>query len=144
MDEETKRRWEVWLGIVGPLLTVAGILIGVWQFNVGEARKAAYEHASKLWLLRLETYTSVAKLAGKIATASDDQSFSKAVDEFMSAYWGDMILVEDRNVEEAMLNFRIEVEDFRYGRSGQDRLKIRADTLMKAFKVSISQQAPQE
>lgn len=142
MDEAVKRRWEVWLGIVGPILTVSGILVGVWQFNVGEARKAAYEHASKLWLQRVETYTSVAKLAGKIAVHSDDQSFSKAVDEFMSAYWGDMILVEDSNVEKAMIDFRKEVEDFCQGRSNQDRLKIRADTLMKAFKDSVSQQVP--
>jgi hypothetical protein len=142
MDESTKRSWDVWLGIVAPILTVAGILIGVWQFNVGEARKAEYEHASKLWLQRVDTYTSVAKLAGKIASAPDEASFKHAVDDFMSNYWGDMILVEDPPVEKAMVDFRIEVQDYLQQRSSQDRLKIRADALMNAFKASISEQAP--
>jgi hypothetical protein len=142
VDEAAKRSWDVWLGILAPLLTVAGILIGVWQFNVGESRKAEYEHASKLWLQRVDTYTSVAKLAGRIASAPDDTSFKQAVNDFMSAYWGDMILVEDTAVEQAMIDFRIEVQDYLQQRSSADRLKIRADALMNSFRKSISEQAP--
>jgi len=144
MEDSTKRSWDVGLGIVGPILTVAGILIGVWQFNVGESRKAAYEHATKLWQQRVDTYSAVAKLAGKIAAPPDDKTFQQSVNEFMSAYWGDMILVEDANVEKAMIDFRTEVADFQQGRSSSDRLKIRADVLMNAFKTSVSQQAPQQ
>jgi hypothetical protein len=67
MDEAGKRQWDVWLGIVAPILTVAGILVGVWQFNRGEnnrvklenelvIKKDTVEFQRKLWLNRLETY----------------------------------------------------------------------------------------
>lgn len=144
MDEPSKRSWDVLLGAVAPIITVVGILIGVWQFNVGEERKAAYEHASKLWLQRVDTYTAVAKLVGKIAAPPDDATLKQAVSDFMSSYWSDMILVEDKAVERAMVDFRIEVDDFIRGRSTADRLKIRADVLMEAFKTSITEHAPQQ
>ncbi len=138
MEEARKRSWDVGLGIIGPLITVAGILVGVWQFNVGEAKKAEYEHASQIWLKRLETYTSVAKVAGVIAAPPDDNVFKAAIAQFMSAYWSEMILVEDESVEQAMIAFRLEIGDFQNGRSSQERLKVRADTLMKSFRVSLS------
>lgn len=142
MDETAKRRWDVWLGIVGPIITVAGVLVGVWQYIDGEERKAAYEHASRLWTKRLETYSEVAKQAGRIAAPSSPESAKAAFDEFMSLYWGEMILIEDPEVEGAMKDFRAEVEDYHKGRSNADRLKIRADALMKALKTSITARAP--
>ncbi len=70
MDEEAKRKWDVSLGIVVPILTVAGLLVGVWQFNRGEENKTRLEYElldrkdkidfqRKLWLERLSTYTQI-------------------------------------------------------------------------------------
>lgn len=142
MEEPTKRNWDVGLGIIGPLITVTGIIVGVWQFNVGEAQKAKYEHATQLWMKRLETYTAVAKLAGNIAAPADDAAFTAAVAQFMAAYWSEMILVEDPAVEQAMIAFRVQIEDFQNGRSTRDQLKVRADVLMKAFKASLAAGEP--
>ena len=44
MDEERKRLWDVWLGILGPILTVVGLLVGVWQFNRGEHNRVILEN----------------------------------------------------------------------------------------------------
>ena len=81
MDESTKRVWDVWLGFIAPILTVVGILIGIWQFNSGEENKARLEHElvtqkdnidfhRKLWLEQVSTYRSIAELAGKIVKHS--------------------------------------------------------------------------
>lgn len=53
-----------------------------------------------------------------------------------------MILVEDPAVEQAMIAFRVQIEDFQNGRSTRDQLKVRADVLMKAFKASLAAGEP--
>ncbi|MBB4189286.1 hypothetical protein GGE07_005968 [Sinorhizobium terangae] len=143
MDDRQKWYWDLGFKIVGPLLTVAGILVGVWQFNIGEERKAIYEHASALWLKRLDTYSDVAKLAGSIAAAPGGQPAQSDINAFLAAYWGDMILVEDTEVERTMIAFRTEIEDFKRGRSNTDRLKQRADHLMKSLRQSLEAREPQ-
>jgi hypothetical protein len=90
MKEEDKRLWDVIVGIAGPLLTVAGILVGVWQFNVGEENRRVLEHDSavqkdeiefrrKLWLERLNAYRSIAELAGEVVVHADDSQFQEAL-----------------------------------------------------------------
>jgi hypothetical protein len=84
MDEESKRRWDVALGIIAPILTVIGLLVGVWQFNKGEENKTRLEYQllaqkdkldfeRKLWLERLGTYKSIAEQPGKIATTDETE-----------------------------------------------------------------------
>jgi len=79
MDEARKRKWDITLGMFGPVLTVAGILVGVWQFNAGERnrtnlgipvdreKKDLTEFRRKLGWNALSSYKSVAGLAGEIA-----------------------------------------------------------------------------
>jgi hypothetical protein len=149
MEEATKRNWDIGLGIMAPLLTIAGILVGVWQFNRGEEnrtrleyqlldRKDKIEFQRKLWLERLETYKSIANLAGRIATVGkQDKEFQNDVHNFDVAYWGLMILVEDPAVEKTMIDFHDEIVDYQAGRSNGDRLKSRADELVTACRKSV-------
>ncbi|SRR5258706_5079064 len=149
MDEESKRNWDVGLGIVAPILTVAGILVGVWQFNRGEEnrtnleyqlleRKDKVEFERKLWLERLSTYKSIAEQAGQIAaTDKKDKRFKKIVQNFDVAYWGMMIFVEDPDVEKAMIDFHVELMDYQKGQSDGDKVKLRADELVKACRKSV-------
>jgi hypothetical protein len=148
MDEEPKRNWDVGLGIVAPILTIVGILVGVWQFNRGEEnrtkleyqlleRKDKIEFQRKLWLERLSTYKSIAEQAGKIATADKkDKRFKQFVQNFDAAYWGMMIFVEDPDVEKAMIDFHLELVDYQKGLSDGDKVKLRADELVKACRKS--------
>jgi hypothetical protein len=153
MDEERKRDWDIRLGIAGPLLTVSGILVGVWQFNAGERNKVELQYElvkqqddvefrRKLWLERLNAYRSVAELAGKIAANADDPKFKDYIRDFTAAYWGTMIFVEDDAVETAMKEFYFEVLDYQNGWSDLARLKIRADLLIKACRRSAEQREP--
>jgi hypothetical protein len=148
ITEARKRRWDVGIGVASSLITVIGILVGVWQFNRGEENKArlesdllkardTLEYKRKLWLERLATYQSVADVAGKIAACSPkDKKLGNLIDTFMAQYWGAMILVEDKDVENAMILFHDEIIDYRAGRSTPDRIKIRANDLGKALRRS--------
>src|SRR6516162_1371483 len=104
MDEERKRYWDVCLGIMSPIVAVAGLLAGVWQFNRGEQnrvklenqlliQKDTIEFRRKLWLEKLDTYRSLVTLAGKITAAvSETAGPSKELDTLERAltavYWG--------------------------------------------------------
>lgn len=149
MDEESKRGWDVGLGIVAPILTVIGLLLGVWQFNKGEENKTRLEYSllaekdkiefqRKLWLERLSTYKSIAEQAGKIATTDkSDKAFKGLVQSFDASYWGMMIFVEDPDVERAMIDFHDEIVDYQKGQSNEDRIKLRANELVKACRKSV-------
>jgi hypothetical protein len=144
MDEESKRRWDVALGIIAPILTVIGLLVGVWQFNKGEENKTRLEYQllaqkdkldfeRKLWLERLGTYKSIAEQAGNIATTDEtDKTFKGLVQAYDASYWGMMIFVEDSDVEKAMIDFHVEVVDY-----DGDKLKLRANELVKACRKSV-------
>lgn len=164
MDENKKRNWDVWLAGLSPIITVAGILVGVWQFNAGErnrvvlenellAKKDEIEFHRKLWLEKLDTYRSIVTLAGKIAATAnaepfDRKSFDALFSQLTAAYWGQSIFVEDRDVADAMADFYHAADSYRSGwsGSGQSRddkpLKIKANRLAEACKVSISLDAP--
>jgi hypothetical protein len=149
MTEERKRIWDVRLGVAGPIVTVAGLLLGVWQFNRGEenktrleyemlAKKDDLEFRRKLWLDRVSTYRTVSELAGNIAAHErKDAKFDGLAESFSGAYWGLMILVEDKDVEQAMIQFYDEIRDYRIGRSDADRIKKRADQLIQTCRKSI-------
>lgn len=149
MDEESKRKWDVGLGILAPILTIAALLVGVWQFNQGEENRTKLEYQllekkdkidfqRKLWLERLSTYKSIAEQAGKIATTDkQDKHFKEYVQSFDASYWGLMVLVEDANVEQAMIDFHLEIVDYEAGRRDANQVKQRADALVKACRKSV-------
>jgi len=150
MDEESKRGWDVRLGLIAPILTVIGLLVGVWQFNRGEENRTRLEYQllekkykidfqRKLWLERLSTYKSIAEQAGKIATTDKrDKKFKEFVQAFDASYWGMMIFVEDPAVEQAMIDFHVEIVDYQKGESDGNKLKLRANELVKACRKSVA------
>jgi hypothetical protein len=149
MDEERKRTWDIALGLVAPVLTVVGLLVGVWQFNRGEENKTklqyelikkqdTVEFQRKLWLERLSTYKAIAEQAGKIAsTEKTDKRFKEYARDFDTSYWGLMIFVEDASVEKAMMDFHVDLADYQLGRSDGDLVKRRAADLVTACSQSV-------
>jgi hypothetical protein len=149
MDEERKRTWDIALGLVAPVLTVVGLLVGVWQFNRGEENKTklqyelikkqdTVEFQRKLWLERLSTYKAIAEQAGKIAsTEKTDKRFKEYARDFDTSYWGLMIFVEDASVEKAMMDFHVDLADYQLGRSDGDQVKRRAAELVTACRKSV-------
>ena len=92
-----------------------------------------------LWLERLVVYRQVAATVGAFLAELDDSVQKRTVNEFLAAYWGPMLLVEDEAVRQAMIRLHGELRDFQRARSSPERLKQRADTLVQAFKTSLKE-----
>lgn len=166
MDEARKRYWDVALGVAAPVLTVLGLLVGVWQFSAGErnkvrleselqSRKDVIEFQRKLWLEKLDAYKVIVVLAGKIAAAvdqpKDDISQTTAgkatIDglwrELTGAYWGQKLFLEDDDVARSLREFYDTVRDFRDSWANADKVKVKADGLAEACQKAIRRSAPQ-
>ena len=143
MDENKKRLLDIILSVIAPTITIVGILIGVWQFTYEQknkvrleysllARKKAVEFRRQLWLEQLKEYRQLSKLIGEIITYSgDEKKLNELFNKFLSIYWGMTIFVEDEIVEQAMVDFYLELNDYRNGWSNEKRIKIRAFNLVK-------------
>ncbi len=157
MNEETYRRWDITAKFIAPILTVAGILVGVWQFSTEQSAQLQRQRDQiatgdkldfkrRIWEKQLAVYSRLSNVVGKIASArykNNKEKFGKDIDEFYGIYWGDMVYVKDDRVEQAMIDFRLEIEDFLKGEnselnseSPEDRLKIKAKALIDACRAS--------
>ncbi|MGU3387834.1 hypothetical protein ACLBYG_25255 [Methylobacterium sp. D53M] len=166
MDEARKRYWDVALGVAAPVLTVLGLLTGVWQFSAGErnkvrleselqSRKDIIEFQRKLWLEKLEAYKAIVALAGKIAAAADQPKEGSgqaaagkpAIDglwrDLTGAYWGQKLLLEDDDVAKGLRDFYDTVRDFRDNWADTNKVKMKADALAEACRGAIRRSAPQ-
>jgi hypothetical protein len=158
MDEAKKRKWDVYLGVIAPILTVAAILVGVWQFNRGEenrvllennlvVKKDAVEFQRKLWLNRLETYRTMINLAGNIVAAAEDKktsdtTFDQLWRDLTAIYWSQSIFVEDADVGQRLRDFYTTVRDLRDGWVDADKVKLKATALVSACRESVTRDAP--
>jgi hypothetical protein len=134
-----KTDWlEVALKVVTPLLTVAGLFIGVWQFNRQQGFNDSQEFKRKIWERRLDAYTEIGNLTASLVTSTGDTArFDSLTHRFEQLYWGRMPLIEDQTVEEAMRKFNAELYDFKNRDSDLNRLKGRGYELMKACQQSL-------
>ena len=158
MDEARKRLWDVWIGILGPVITVTAILVGIWQFNQGEHNRVVLENElivkkdqvafqRKLWLNRLDTYRALITLAGKIAAQTaekgpKDPALDSLWQELTAMYWSQSIFVENDNVAERLKDFYATVRDFREGWANSKAVKIKIDALVQVCRQSIEGTAP--
>ena len=62
--------------------------------------------------------------------------------QFTTLYWGVMILVQDKEVEQAMIDFAVEVRDYQNGWSSSEKLKFKANTLIQACRQSAAKGSP--
>jgi predicted negative regulator of RcsB-dependent stress response len=94
------------------LLSILGAVIafawGAYQYIENEKKQASSRRveATKPFLERqLKLYTEATQAAATIATSSDASERAGSTKRFWSLYWGELALVEDRNVEAAMVAF---------------------------------------
>lgn len=93
---------------VTPLLAIATFAWGIYQYSnnqkgLSETRRI---EATKPFLDRqLALYTAATQAAATIATSSSAPDIESAMARFWSLYWGELALVEDREVEGRMKAF---------------------------------------
>jgi hypothetical protein len=113
----TRLTFDHWLKILGLFGALASFVWGVYQWRVKsdqELAQARFEadrvaasrkiEATKPFLERqLKLYTEVSQVAATLSTSSDTAERGRANKRFWELYWGELALVENREVEVAMV-----------------------------------------
>lgn len=132
------------IGALGALLSFAW---GVWvwrdQSNTrlqqarAESESAAESRrveATKPFLERqLKLYTEASLVAALIATSNDAAQVAKSTERFWQLYWGELALVENREVEAAMVQYGNALDN----PSDRATLRQRSLDLAKACRLSL-------
>lgn len=109
--------FDEWFKLVGVFGAIASFLWGVWVWKDKsnndltqqclEAQRLAESRrieATKPFLERqLKLYTEASQVAALIATSSDERQIQQALGRFWQLYWGELALVENTEVEAAMV-----------------------------------------
>jgi hypothetical protein len=105
---------EVWL----KLLTAAGgfATIGwaLYQFNANQramAETRRIEATQPVLDRQLELYTAATQAAATLATSDDPARLTEANARFWTLHWGELALVEDADVEAAIVDFGAKLTD---------------------------------
>ena len=108
------------LKLVGALGALLSFAWGVWVWRDQSIRQLRQQQSENLRLAesrrieatkpflerQLKLYTEATQVAGVLATSSDANAIAKATERFWQLYWGELALVENREVEGAMVAFR--------------------------------------
>ncbi|MFT7772054.1 hypothetical protein [Roseateles sp.] len=99
---------DLWLRLLSVLGAVCVFGWGVYQFVMTQRAQMETRRieATKPFLERqLKLYTEATQAAATLATSKVDSELELAGKKFWSLYWGELALVEDRQVEAAMVQF---------------------------------------
>jgi len=92
------------LGLVGAVGSfIWGVI--VWRAAQKERQASATRDATKPFLEKqLLFYSEATAVASRIATLSDGVDRKKNIQRFWELYWGELAMVESKDVESAMVN----------------------------------------
>ncbi len=119
MDDNTHNKWDIVFKWIGLLTAIAA---GVWTYykfrddravdlahqqeTVNRDEKARKNELNSFIFQRQSgLYFDAARSAATIATSKDAKRLKEARDRFEELYWGELVVVEDRRVELAMISF---------------------------------------
>lgn len=111
--------FEQWLKLLGLIGAIASFVWGVYQWRAKSERELAQDKAEadriaatrKLEATRpflerqLKLYPEASQVAAVLATSTDPSERSAASRRFWQLYWGELALVENQDVEAAMVAF---------------------------------------
>ncbi|MDQ3012110.1 MAG: hypothetical protein M3X11_15555 [Acidobacteriota bacterium] len=131
--ELQNKKWELFFKWIGLLTVVFGIAWPVFQYTKTlqqaeadrqgraekdteqreKAIKTARREAQRPFLeLQLKLYVEAVTVAGRLATLENGAEREAARKRFYQLYWGELSVVEDREVEIAMVRFNQALEAF--------------------------------
>ena len=103
MEDKTYNTWDVIVKVLGFLATAVSIYLGIYQFGKQEKDAANLELKKNFWTSQNQVYSDICKNAGAmVANLGDTKAFSTEKVKFLSAYYGQMVLVEDPKVDSNM------------------------------------------
>lgn len=123
-----------WIPIMTALIAVAGFLGGIVQNNATREK----EFKKVFWEKQLQNYMDASGLAAKMVTTSKDDEKDAAYRQFQEIYQGQMVLVEDVEVKDAMKHFIEVFIDYRHDPGLQDDAQTAARILARTCRESLS------
>lgn len=122
---QRRKRAERWLGYVGGLATVIAVSIGIFtsvaSFNDAKRKEAVARDQEALARqkeaearqaeamrpfveMRRQRYVEILQVVGTLAAQEQDpEKLQKAKRRFWELYWAELTLVEDKDIEKAMM-----------------------------------------
>ena len=94
--------------LVTAVVAIAGFLWGIWVWRDNSEKTATtrrIESTQPFLTKQLALYTEATKTAAKIATSNDAREVAIATKRFWELYWGELALVENDEVEAAMVAY---------------------------------------
>ncbi|MCW3090749.1 MAG: hypothetical protein JWP81_1818 [Ferruginibacter sp.] len=158
---EQEKRYELLIKIITALVTLATVIIGVWQFNNGQRQvkereiqqrkfeidkmnnQASIETLTKFKEIQNKLYTEAASVISYLSIHADYTSpkYKENIDRFWQLYWVELSSVESTEVESAMIKFggileALETNKFSDIADQQPELKIAGYEVAQAIKKS--------
>jgi hypothetical protein len=110
-QEMHSHKVDVIIKIITPLITIAGIYIGAWEFTNQQRNNDRQEFKRKIWERQLDAYTELTSLAGNILSRQDeDTAVKRLAKEFDLVSWSNISLI-DSSVEDNIIQFRDHLSD---------------------------------
>lgn len=139
----SERRWipkvDSILKFMPSILTIIGIWIGVWQFVTGLDHSNAQEFKRNVWKERNHAYKELGQVIAALVNSTDSLAlFNQQTDAFLRLYWGILPLIQDDEVENALVKFNVEISYFQHGESHKDSLRIKGYRVMKTCQQSLN------
>lgn len=122
------------------LIALIGVPIGLWEYF----EKAENDYRKPLWEKQLNYYLEATEATAKIATLQNDPSdtgkieLARARMKFWELYYGELVVVEDGDVSQAMVNFGKCLRDYQDMKCDQKHLQELSLALAKACRSSVS------
>jgi hypothetical protein len=151
LDENAFRRFQAILQVVTAVGAVIVFFAGIHRFYVEQTRLIETRFAAEqlardrefrreLWLRQLDTLSSVADAASRIAASVgiDPEGFDAAARDYEALYWSNVIFVNDRDLVAAMDALRHEIRYFREGLEPLDGLTLADKVKQRAYGVAIA------
>jgi hypothetical protein len=103
MREERYRAWDVVTKMIGFAVTAIIFHCGIKQFNAQQKIISDNELQKNFWTSQNQVYTEICNNAGAMAAnVSNPEEFTKKKIEFLTHYYGEIVLVEDPRVDSCM------------------------------------------
>ncbi|WP_139176074.1 MULTISPECIES: hypothetical protein [unclassified Janthinobacterium] len=105
----SKMSLESMLKILTMIGTILAFFWGAYQFIAtqrGQAETRRIEATRPFLDRQLKLYTDATQATATMATSTSQDEIAAARSKFFLLFWGELVMVEDRNVESAMVEFR--------------------------------------
>lgn len=140
-----------YLPLLTTLVAVAGFLFGIYQFKTQQDERLRAEKISNdrefkkaLWEKQLNYYLEAAQAASTLASFNENDGKdiqperTKARVRFWQLYYGELAIIEDPNVSDAMVKYGRCLRDYDLTKCNQSELKQHARVLAQACRNAVA------